>query len=299
MDKLTQDAEKLIIEINDAISDMLNDDLDIEKIDDDIDLFFYDLDSYATDYEAIKNAFSYPNGKCPCKLSITLIFQRLALIDLFYGTNIVRMRQFGLDDLAKEIWSLCYVGNGNHSDKELANKLVAFTNKYTSSYIKANKNSNAPIEKAFIGHYGLTSFSNNQITHPEAPSILSKYFFFLMQQNMPNNIGFPIYDSIVCKYAPKIANKLGIKSYGCKSDIGIYTYMLYQIIKVLESKNPQLWNQRNTRRTKFALFDHFLWRVGKAKDKSYSLLLTRQEYVNYITKSILPQRIIQWQNINF
>ena len=299
MNNLTQEAEDLIIEINDAISDMLNDDLDIEKIDDDINLLSHELDSYATDYVAIKNAFSYPNAKCPRNLSITLIIQRLALIDLFYGTNIVRMRQVGLDDLALEIWNLCDDGNGNHSDKELVDKLVAFTNKYTSSPIKANKNSNAPIEKAFMGHYGMTSFDGKTINRPEAPSILSKYFFFLMQQNMPNNIGFPIYDSIVCKYAPEIANKLGIKSYGCKSDIGIYTYMLYQIIKLLESKNPQLWNQQNTRRTKFALFDHFLWRVGKAKEKSFSLLLTRQEYIDYITKKILPQRIIRWQKINF
>ena len=123
MDKLTQKAEDLILEINDVISDMLNDDLDIEKIDDDIDLFSCDLDSYATDYVSIKNSFSYFNGKCPCKLSITLIIQRLALIDLFYGTNIVRMRQFGLDDLAKQIWDLCDDGKGNHSDKELVDKL--------------------------------------------------------------------------------------------------------------------------------------------------------------------------------
>lgn len=257
---------------------------------------FSDKDEYAIDYDAILPMFKgCPlEGKCPCKFSINVIYQRLAIVDNLYGTNIVRMRSFGLVDLAERIWELCDDGNGNHSDKVLIDKAIQFVDRYSTKQGSIN---NDELTVAFNGGYGYTAYSKNKLTKPEAPSILSKYIYFLFQAYMPNNIGFPIYDSIVCEYAPQFAHILKTKYMGCRSKIFKYTYMLSEIIKVLEQDDYNLWNKDNPCGTKFALLDHFLWRVGKAKNGSYSLLMTKKEYANYIQNGIVPARIKIWKNI--
>lgn len=283
-------------EINDTIISIIEYDKDCSSIRWGSNNELSQYTEYDIDYESIESLFSHcPISVCPNKLTKRLIYNRLAVIDNLYETNIVRMRRFGIADLTDSIWQLCDNGYGNHTDFELTKKAENFVLTYSTTLYN-NKPTNHIIN-AFTTGYGVFINSNNKVTHSKAPSIISKYLYFLLQTNHTNNIGFPIYDSLVCKIAPKIAQKLGVIHYGCCTDIWKYTFMLSEIIRVLEAQNPSLWNKQNPRKTKFALLDHFLWRIGKVKTNSFSLLLTKSELISYLNsgKTNLPNRIMQIQ----
>lgn len=278
--------------INAAITSMLKEDRKFPAIDWMSERVLNESSEYEIDYESIEDLFRpcSLNELCPMKLSKKTIYNRLAIIDNLYGTNIVRMRSFGIADLSDRIWSICNDGLGYHSDTVLINKAKKFVQTYSTHL--CNK-------KSALTDDITDSFNKDDYGYEpaKAPSIISKYLYFLLQTDLTNNVGFPIYDSLVCKVAPKIAAKLGVQAYGCTKEICRYTFMLSEIIRVLEAQNPALWNQQNPRRTKFALLDHFLWRIGKVKAQSYSLLMSKDEYSEYKQSHILPQHIILIQQI--
>ena len=79
-------------------------------------------------------------------------------------------------------------------------------------------------------------------------------------------------------------------------DINVYIEGLRSIIDVLECDDPNLWNVNSM--TKFEILDYFLWHIGKAGQKSYSLLLTKNEMLNAYSDgnlNKLPQRVILWE----
>lgn len=291
-------------DVNELIRKMLGSDLDVgleysNQNDQETNCGYpIGADEYTTDYDVILPLFKpCPlKANCPNKFSKGDIYRRLAIIDNLYGTNIVRMRQFGLSDLTDKIWNLCNDGNGNHADEVLIDKARRFVTDYSKNLYK--KALSDELSDAFLSGYGITVYKKNTIHNPVAPSILSKYIYFLLQANLSDNIGFPIYDSIVGEYAPKIAQHLGTTYKNCSTKIWRYTYMLSEIIRVLEAQDPNLWNQQNPCKTKFALLDHFLWRIGKAKKGSFSLLMTRIETEDYIRQGTVPKRIQNWQNIS-
>lgn len=296
-------VEEHATKINQAINDIIANGNMCNIIDWFADKSLVVHNEYTIDYDAILPLFRpCPlKSECPNRFSKGDIYRRLAIIDNLYGTNIVRMRQFGLADLTERIWQLCNDGNGNHSDYELICKAVNFVSMSSSNISSATSAQTNALLQAFTGGYGVTSYTPKKVSYPEAPSILSKYIYFLMQSYLPNNLGFPIYDTIVCKYAPRLAKLLQIPIIrGSLSNMPKYINLLSKIIQVLEKDNPYLWNQGNPIKTKFALLDYFLWHIGKSKNQSYSLLLTKQEYLQYITsgKMAIPKRIQNWASIN-
>lgn len=247
---------------------------------------------FFADYLAILEAFkpcSHP--QCPCILTYNDIYRRLVLIDSLYSTNVVRMRKFGIKHIAQEIWQLCNNNQGVYSDVVLVNKVCY----YLSCVRQGNGYTNSIHSLITQAQYGYVN-----AVKQSAPSLISKYLYFLLQANSPKGAdGFPIYDSIVAKYAPRLASKLGLPRHTkIQTDIVQYITLLYDIADCLSAQNINLWTKNNPCITRFALLDYFLWHVGKSQDKSYSLLLTEGEYINFISKNLLPQRIINWQNIN-
>ena len=196
----------------------------------------------------------YTNGE----ITEELVMQRLALIDLFYSTNLNRYTQFGLYHLANVI--LTY-----RSDSALANDAHSFVTQ------PSTKN---PINRLlFANNYGYPA------TH--AVSIISKYLFFLLEAQGCST-GFPIYDSMVKGLLPKVARKLGLAN--TASGTKINGSNLDDIVKFVDCINtvanaidiqPRKHNGKHL--SKFAVFDYFLWRIGKVGDFSYSLLLTENE----------------------
>ena len=198
-------------------------------------------------------------------LTKMLIMHRLALIDLFYGTNVNRMRQFGLSEIAEQLWQLSLDAQGNHTDAELARKAIDFV---------ANTSANHQLQvDLFSKKYGYI-IEGKGIKRMTAESLLSKYLFFLVDATA-NKMGFPIYDSIVKDLSVKIAKNLGIQKSLIKTDtMWQLCELLKAIVAELQKRDPALWNNQTALRSKFALLDYFLWRIGKVGRFNFSLLIT-------------------------
>lgn len=219
--------------------------------------------SYSLDLDIIRDMFDpkhYTNGK----LTRELVVQRLALIDLFYTTNVNRYAQFGLYELADEILKF-------GSDNALANDARSFVKQPSTNH---------PInQRLFVGKYGFPG------TH--LVSIISKYLFFLLEVQGCAT-GFPIYDSMAKGLLPKVAQRLGIDRFA--SGTKINGANIKDIVKYVECINtvaqaigiqPRVHDGKQL--SQFAVFDFFLWRIGKVGNLSFSLLLTKSELPKYQT----------------
>ncbi|MGN0212352.1 MAG: hypothetical protein ACI4AN_05330 [Muribaculaceae bacterium] len=206
------------------------------------------------------------------KLTKMLIMHRLALIDLFYGTNVNRMRQFGLSEIAEQLWQLSLDAQGNHTDAELARKAINFV---------ANTSANHQLQvDLFSKKYGYI-IEGKGIKRMTAESLLSKYLFFLVDATA-NKMGFPIYDSIVKDLSVKIAKKLRIQKSLIKTGtMWQLCELLKAIVAELQKRDPALWNNQTALHSKFALLDYFLWRIGKVGRFNFSLLITYSELRKY------------------
>ena len=205
-------------------------------------------------------------------LTKMLIMHRLALIDLFYGTNVNRMRQFGLMEIAEQLWSLSADAHGNHTDAELARKAIDFVANPSAAHTLYTD--------LFFQEYGYI-VEEKGITKLTAESLLSKYLFFLLDAT-PCTVGFPINDSIVKGLSVKIAQKLNIPNNLIQTgSMWELCVLLKAIVGVLSQRDPALWNNPSPLRSKFALLDYFLWRIGKVGRFSFSLLITPSELRNH------------------
>ena len=228
--------------------------------------------TYSIDVEIISDMFKpmhYTNGET----TIVLVMQRLALIDLFYSTNLVQFTDFGISQLAQAIFDLSQ-GNGGHFDSVLAAKAQDFVqNPLTTHDI---------FKDLFDKKYGFQFRADHKnkgtykLDQTYAVSIISKYLYFLLEaQGCP--VGFPIYDSIVKELLPKIGRKLGQKiTQNSIQDIVPY-------VTAIKTVADAIGVQPRNGLSKFAVFDFFLWRIGKVGRANFSLLLTEQEVVQYQT----------------
>ena len=132
----------------------------------------------------------------------------------------------------------------------------------------------------------------------DADSLLSKYLFFLLDATT-DPMGFPIYDSIVKELSVKIAEKLGIPQALIRTkEMWELCILLKEIVTVLEQRDPVLWNQQTAFRSKFALLDYFLWRVGKAGRFNFSLLITRNELLTHSKSLSMIKALQKYASVN-
>ena len=242
---------------------------------------------YTQNREAIEDLFKNPNLNG--QLSELLIYQRLALIDLFYGTNIFRMRQFGLEELASAIWDGCYDATTSaHSDAILANKAISFVN--------APRDSHLIHTDLFAGSYGYV-VDTKGVHSQFAESLLSKYLFFLVNAH-GDKVGFPIYDSIVRGLSKKIGEKLGLPVTKNKT-MHELTVLLNSILAKLKSRNGGLWqNLPKGIKSQYDLLDYFLWRIGKVGRYSFSLIISHSELAQYWPDFVVLKRIEAYKNLS-
>ncbi len=265
--------------------------LDIEQLEknSDINLFNHTLKEnlknqngktgFDIQFHAIKGAFDTTPSSTISKEDI---FRQLVLIDSLYSTNVVRMRQFGIEEIAEDIWPLCDDGKGNYTIATLSQKIDItkplpqtitnlFTNKY--GYIKGNKSDSAP-------------------------SLISKYFHFVSIVCHQNDWGFPIYDTIVANLLNDMQRFLQIprtpaKYFKSPKNLNINKYIdgLKCIVTELSRFDSETWNGKN--HLKFEMLDYCLWHIGKCGKKNHNLLLTKQE----LSAKTEPKRIQVWTQI--
>jgi hypothetical protein len=253
---------------------------------------------YDTQFDLIKHSFTvYPSRE----LQLEDVATRLSLLDLFYTTNFNRFVEFGLHQLANVIWNLCEDPNGFHSDATLVDKVEKFVRDCSDPNKKAEDNE---VFKQLLDDsvkFGLVRVEEEKEEEKEgvpigngAQSLVSKYLFFLLENNKSSNLlGFPIYDSIAKNLQNPMLKKLGIKVQSDNSVIGYVKKMSAILDCLMHSANNGVWQLQNSRcNTRFGLLDYFLWRVGKCGTFSFSLLWSNVEKKKYyITAKNLQKKL--------
>jgi len=244
------------------------------------------MTSYDINKNSIIGVFVCKEHHCANEITKEDIYRQLALIDMFYSTNVYRMRRFGLEEIADGIYDLCKGTNGRHTLGELSSKL------------NATRPLHPDVKRLFPFLFGYT----DGVKNAKAPSLLSKYFYFVSLVCPIDEWGFPIYDSIVCGLLHRLQRKLGIKPLATSqnitqsnANIDVYIDGLKRVIDVLEANNPTLW--KTSGKLKYDLLDYFLWHIGKAGKGSYESLMTKAEYLSYFATKNVPTRIRNWEGI--
>lgn len=171
---------------------------------------------------------------------------RLTVIDSYYSTQ-MNKRLFGIEEIAHGIELL------SDSDKETLNKFKNFLD---------NSESDKQIIKLFNDDYG---YNKNGEKFGVAHSLISKYAYFLSDFN------FPIYDSLAIDSYKVLVDKntkFEIKKL-IKHDIFDY----FKNIKYLN----EISNINN-----YDILDNFLWLCGKLNKGSFSLVLTKEKYLELV-----------------
>ena len=198
--------------------------------------------------------------------NIGSIMLRLIVIDSLYSTN-ASYSYFSFEDIAKEIYAL---GKKQHKAEDYFYSLLT------------NKNNN----KLFNKKYGIRK---TLADGSKQVSLISKYAYYQLLQNPQKHpLGFPIYDSLALKMYPVICKALEIPQRD-KSEITISanndTPNICDYISALNKLREKLFeNSTNLFENlqQFDILDAYLWRMGKINEGNFSLLLSKEDYRQFI-----------------
>lgn len=188
-----------------------------------------------------------------------LIVQRLTILDALYSTN-ARFTYFTIDQMADAILK---VGD----DQAVGD--------YFYSLVLGGKDTLG----LFSQSYG---FTKDLGIGRLMISLLSKYaFYVLLQDPQAYPLGFPIYDNLVHQVYPKACRLLGVKPVPTKE----IKDHIEGHIAALQGLQAAIWNGGfQTKVQPYDALDAYLWRIGKLRSKSISLLLSQADYWAVITK---------------
>lgn len=190
------------------------------------------------------------------------IMLRLIVIDSLYSTNAM-YSYFAIEDMAKKLMGI---------DNDDA----------TAEYFYSLVNGGDDYEGLFSQKYGIRkNLSEGNLQ----TSLMSKYAYYLLLQNKGKYpLGFPIYDSLAIKMYPKVCDKLdiqkdnSIKISSANIPIEAYISALDELRKSLFD-STDLYNDLQ----QFDILDAYLWRMGKIEEGNFSLLLEKDDYINFIS----------------
>ena len=193
------------------------------------------------------------------------IMLRLIVIDSLYSTNAM-YSYFAIEDMAKKLMK---IGNDDA----------------TAKYFYSLVNGDNDYEGLFSHKYGIRkNLSEGNLQ----TSLMSKYAYYLLLQNKGKYpLGFPIYDSLAIKMYPKVCDKLDIQKDNSikisSANIPIKTYIsaLDELRKFLFHNS--LYNDLYKGLQQFDILDAYLWRMGKIEEGNFSLLLEKDDYINFIS----------------
>lgn len=188
-----------------------------------------------------------------------LIVQRLTILDALYSTN-ARFTYFTIDQMADAILA---VGD-DHAVGD-----------YFYSLVLGGKDTLG----LFSQSYG---FTKDLGIGRLMISLLSKYaFYVLLQDPQAYPLGFPIYDNLVHQVYPKACRLLGVKPVPTKE----IKDRIEGHIAALQGLKDVIWSGGfQTKVQPYDALDAYLWRIGKLRSKSISLLLSQGDYWAVVDK---------------
>ena len=206
---------------------------------------------------------------------ISTIILRLTVIDSLYSTN-AAYSYFSIEEMAKKIYSL---GKDEAAAVE---------------YFKNIASGESDCKNLFGAKYGMRkdcSKGSKQV------SLMSKYAYYVLLRDGSSNLGFPIYDSLVIKTYPLVCKKLSVAGGNINTDD------ITEYVALLDALRKELFGNDDNRfedMQQFDILDAYLWRMGKLCSGNYSLLLTREDYEQFISNLSLNDNEAQdlWNRFN-
>lgn len=144
--------------------------------------------------------------------------------------------------------------------EELAEALSVFTDIQIKNEIEKQTKGefSETLESLFTSKYG---YDKNGLKNKKAVSLLSKYFYFL------TNYQYPIYDSLVRIAYRKINDENNLKlKYPSVTDTNFF-----EALSELNQKSGI---------NNYEKLDNLLWYTEKLKSESFSLILSKDEFLN-------------------
>jgi len=223
-----------------------------------------DENGFSTDKDAIDKIFSMESSNPGADILL-----RLTVVDSMYSTQMNR-RYYGLDELAESLLLL-----SSQKKKSTKDLFIAFTKKQDSTLFDFTRKDGQKTN-LFSERYGIGKDGRDKGI---AISLISKYAYFETGKN------FPIYDSIACEIYPllwsfcgfpkKDQPKLIVRLKGSQDIDAVKTMCAYvDAINVLVEKLGG--------GISYDYLDRLLWFTGKIRRGNLSLVLSREQYINYI-----------------
>lgn len=197
-----------------------------------------DSTPYAFNKKIIKATFA-----SPVVVATEIVATRIVMIDSLYSTNMGR-RLFGIEDLSAKI-------AGFGTDKDLRTSVEAFLE---------SGNPDADFRQLIESKYGFGKSGNSSKI---APSILSKYLYFLMGGK------FPILDTLVSDAYPTVSRKLDISPHRLPVAPLEYFKTMYNACQDSGVGDMEK-------------FDNLLWLYGKVTKGSLTGILSRTKYLGMV-----------------
>ena len=196
------------------------------------------------------------------KYSKDTILLRLTVIDSLYSTN-AAYSYFSFDNMADTILNL--------GDEKTAKD-------YFYSIATGRKDT----EEIFNIKYGIRK---NLSPGSQQMSLMSKYAYYaLLQDKETYPLGFPISARLAKEAYPTVCNILQIENVSSLPSMN--TPSIEEYISCLDKIRVKLFN--NTElflgHQQYDILDAYLWRMGKFEEGNLSLLLTEDEYRDFIKK---------------
>ena len=207
--------------------------------------------------------------------------QKLLISELFnsnkgYNTGIIMLRLVVIDSLYSTNAAYSYF-----SFEEMADKIIQLGSEDEArNYFYGIACGKIDTHKLFQEPFGIQknlSEGNKQM------SLLSKYAYYTLYSNKECRkkypLGFPIYDSLALESYPTVCKMLGVKRQtGLWDDIEAYVRALDEVRAML-FEGKELFKGKYQQ---FDILDAYLWRMGKFNGGNLSLLLGRNDYVQFV-----------------
>lgn len=214
-----------------------------------------DKRTYKDQRKLINQLFETTSGNA---YNVGSVMLRLTVIDSLYATN-AAYSYFSIEEMAQRIIDL---GSENETCQRFANYAL--------------QKEDAEVKALFDEPFGIRK---NLADGSKQVSLLSKYAYYcLVQQGGKYPMGFPIYDSLAKDIYPKLWKKLLPEETMNGSDnMADYVKDLSKICNSLFEEGNTIFGMQQ-----FDLLDAYLWRMGKFSNGNLSLLLERNDYIQFI-----------------
>ncbi len=238
--------------------------------------------TYRSQRRMIEDMFKKTGGEDYSEASIHL---RLVVIDSLYSTN-AGYSYFSFEEMARKIKDL--------GTEDKARGYFADIARNPGKYKVEKEDGTIEDTTIFSLPYGI---QKDGTPGSKQISLLSKYAYYCVLQDKKNALGFPIYDTLARKMFNKLKGKMHKEKAISQSDsIVEYIEKMKKLREAIFAAKTDAEDENHTLTIaddkperfevegyqQYDILDAYLWRMGKISNGNFSLLLSKEDYKQFI-----------------